>query len=232
MRTPLIHRLLAAPMAGREIEAKSFATIDAEVPAHDFTPEQWQVVRRVIHTVGDPEIRHQVRFSPDAIQAAVAALRDGSPLYVDAQMIRAGLSLARLRQACPDYSPDHIHCHVSDPEIAAQAGAAGLPRSLFAVRKARKVLEGGIAVFGNAPTALLELNRLIVEEDARPALVIGMPVGFVHVVESKEELMSLDVPYVVLEGRRGGSPLAVSAVHALCTVAGALPKRISEKGGD
>jgi hypothetical protein len=94
-----------------------------------------------------------------------------------------------------------------------------LPRSLFAIRKAKSILDGGLAVFGNSPIALLELNRLILEEQIRPALVIAMPVGFVHVVESKEELMSLDVPYIALSGRRGGSPLAVSVVHALCSIA-------------
>jgi precorrin isomerase len=82
------------------------------------------------------------------------------------------------------------------------------------------MLQGGIAVFGNAPVALMELNRLIMEEAIKPAIVIAMPVGFVHVTESKEELMSLDVPYIAVAGRRGGSPLAVSTVHALCTLAG------------
>ena len=81
------------------------------------------------------------------------------------------------------------------------------------------VLNGGIAVFGNAPVALLELNRMIIEDDIRPAVVIGLPVGFVHVVESKEELMSLPVPWIAIAGRRGGSTLAVSVVHALCTLA-------------
>ena len=88
------------------------------------------------------------------------------------------------------------------------------------MRKAEGVLNGGIAVFGNAPVALMELNRLIMEEGVRPAVVIAMPVGFVHVVESKEELMSLGVPHITIKGRRGGSPLAVSTVHALCSLAG------------
>ncbi len=82
------------------------------------------------------------------------------------------------------------------------------------------MLQGGIAVFGNAPVALMELNRFIMEEGIKPAIVIAMPVGFVHVSESKEELMSLDVPYIAVAGRRGGSPLAVSTVHALCSLAG------------
>ncbi|MGC7880269.1 precorrin-8X methylmutase, partial [Desulforudis sp. 1190] len=91
----------------------------------------------------------------------------------------------------------------------------GLPRSLFAVRMARPILEGGIALVGNSPVALLELNRMIREGEVRPALVVAMPVGFVHVEESKRELMELDVPYICLAGRRGGSTLAVAALHAL-----------------
>jgi precorrin isomerase len=124
-----------------------------------------------------------------------------------------------LRGACSDYSRERIVCHVADADVAQQAEQEHLPRSLFAIRKAKAVLDGGIAVFGNAPVALLELNRLIMKEGIRPSLVIAMPVGFVHVVESKDELMSLGVPFVAIEGRRGGSTLAVSAVHALCMLA-------------
>jgi len=104
-------------------------------------------------------------------------------------------------------------------DVARDAQISRLPRSLFAVGKAKAVLAGGIALFGNAPIALLELNRLIIEENLRPAVVIAMPVGFVHVIESKEELMSLDVPFITITGRRGGSPLAVSVLHALCSIA-------------
>ncbi|MHB9038068.1 MAG: precorrin-8X methylmutase [Armatimonadota bacterium] len=218
-KAPLIHRFFASPMSGPEIEAKSFEIIDAEAPAHGFLPDQWQLVRRMIHTVGDFSIMESIMFSHDAIDAGVEALNRMSPIYVDSNMIRSGLSMARLRSVNSDYGADCIHCHVADDDIADMARKQSMPRSLFAVRKARGILNGGIAVFGNAPVALLELNRLIVEEQIRPALVIGMPVGFVHVFESKQELISLDVPCIVLEGRRGGSPLAASALHALCSVA-------------
>jgi precorrin isomerase len=134
-------------------------------------------------------------------------------------MIRTGISLARLKQVCPTYSADDLLCYVADAGVAQEAQEKGLPRSLFAVRKARPILHGGIALFGNAPVALMELNRMIVEEDVRPALVVAMPVGFVHVTESKDELMTLNVPYVAITGRRGGSPIAVSVVHALCSIA-------------
>lgn len=216
---PLVHDLMERPMSGEAIEARSLSLIDAEAPPHNLAPEQWAVARRMIHTTADFSLLGDLRFSGDAIDAAVKALRAGRPIYADSNMIRSGLSLARLRQVCPAYAPDSILCHVADANVAEEARAAGLPRSLFAVRKARAALDGGIAVFGNAPVALLELNRMIQEEGLSPALVIGMPVGFVHVVESKDELMRMGVSFIALAGRRGGSPLAVSVLHALCGVA-------------
>lgn len=215
-KTPLIHSLLAHPMDGAAIEAQSLATIDAEAPAHHFAPEEWAVVRRIIHCTADFAIADCVRFSPGAIDAAKAALTGGAPIYADSNMIRAGLSLARLRRVCSAYDQDRVCCHIADTEVAAQARAAGLPRSLYAVRKAAPMLDGAIAIFGNAPVALLELNRMVTEERIRPALVIAMPVGFVHVVESKRELMALDLAWIATVGRRGGSTLAVAALHALC----------------
>jgi precorrin isomerase len=215
----LIHDIYESPLSGADIEARSFAIIDGEMPAHHFSAQEWEVVRRMIHTVGDFGIMGEIRFSETAITAAVAALKKGASLYVDSNMIRNGLSLERLRSVFPAYGGERICCHIADDDVARAAREQGLPRSLFAVRKARAVLDGAIAVFGNAPVALLELNRFIAEEGLRPALVVAMPVGFVHVVESKEELMSLDVPYIALTGRRGGSPLAVSVIHALCSLA-------------
>jgi precorrin-8X/cobalt-precorrin-8 methylmutase len=216
---PLIHELLANPLSGDQIESRSMAIIDREAPPHTFTAEQWPVVRRMVHTTADFSLLGQVRFSPDAVDAAIRALRAGAPIYADSNMIRAGLSMARLQRVCPDYRAESILCHVADADVADEARRASLPRSLFAVRKAAGKLQGGIAVFGNAPVALLELNRLVLETGLRPALIIGMPVGFVHVVESKQELVEMSVPYITIEGRRGGSPLAVSVIHALCELA-------------
>ncbi len=206
-------------MSGAEIERRSFETIDREVPLHPFSLNEWEVARRLIHTTGDFEVIQSLCFVNGAIEAGINALRRGVPIYTDSNMIRSGLSLARLKAVCPDYGPERLHCHVADGTVARQAEESGLPRSLFAVRQAQPVLDGGIAVFGNAPVGLMELTRLIVEEGVRPVLVIAMPVGFVHVVESKEEILALGVPCVALCGRRGGSPLAVSVLHALCTLA-------------
>jgi len=228
---PFIHQLLQSPMTGPEIEARSFEIIDSEAPERcGFSVEQWEVVRRMIHTTGDMALAASVRFSADAISSGIAALRNGAAIYADSNMIRSGLSLARLRGVNASYTAERITCHVADADVAAEAVQKGLPRSLYAIRKAKAQLDGGIVVFGNAPVALLELNRMIVEEGIRPALVIAMPVGFVHVVESKEELASLGVPFIEIEGRRGGSPLAVASLHAICTLAMRVCKE--QKGGE
>jgi len=224
IKRPLIRAFLDAPLSGPEIEAKSMEIIDREAPPYRFTAEEWQIVRRMIHTAGDFGIMEAIRFSPDAIAAGIAALHGCRSLIVDSNMIRSGISLARLRGVCGFYRKESLICHIADEDIERMARRTGLPRSLHAIEKARPFLSGAIAAFGNAPIALMELNRMIVEEGLRPVLVIAMPVGFVHVVESKEELMALGVPYIALAGRRGGSPLAVSIIHALCGLAGTEKK--------
>lgn len=226
-----IHKLLANPLTGQDIEDRSFATIDGEVPDRcGFLANQWEIVRRLIHTTADISLAKEVRFSPNAIVAGIAALTRGASIYTDSNMIRSGLSQARLRSANSDYMPSRITCHVADDDVATLAHSHGLPRSLFAIRKASNMLDGGIIVFGNAPVALLELNRMILEDGVRPALVIGMPVGFVHVVESKQELATLGVPFIGIAGRRGGSTLAVATLHALCSLAS--QDALATKGGD
>jgi precorrin-8X/cobalt-precorrin-8 methylmutase len=216
---PMLRAFLDAPLSGPEIEVRSMEMIDREAPVHQFTREEWRIVQRMIHTVGDFSIMETVRFSPDAIQAGITALRGCRSLFTDSNMIRTGISLARLQTVCQFYRRESLICHVADDDVAREARRSGLPRSLHAVQKAKSLLDGAIAVIGNAPVALMEISRMIIEEGMRPALVIALPVGFVHVVESKEELMSLGIPFIATAGRRGGSPLAVSVVHALCSLA-------------
>jgi precorrin-8X/cobalt-precorrin-8 methylmutase len=213
---PLMRVFLEAPMSGPEIEARSMEIIDSEAPAHPFGTGEWQVVRRMIHTVGDFGIIEAVRFSPDAVDAGIKALKACRSIFADSNMIRTGISLARLRGVCGFYRRESIICHVADEDMKRLARRSGLPRSLHAVQKAKPLLEGAI---GNAPVALMEISRMVIEEGLRPSLVVALPVGFVHVVESKEELMSLGIPYIAMAGRRGGSPLAVSVIHALCGLA-------------
>jgi precorrin-8X/cobalt-precorrin-8 methylmutase len=224
---PLMRAFLDAPMSGPEIETRSMEIIDREVPSKPFPPGEWQIVRRMIHTVGDFGIIEAVRFSPDAVEAGVKALRGCRSIFADSNMIRTGISLTRLRGVCGFYRRESVICHVADEDVARKARRSGLPRSLHAVQKTKPLLEGAIVLIGNAPVALMEISRMIIEEGLRPSLVVALPVGFVHVVESKEELMSLGVPFIATAGRRGGSPLAVSVIHALCGLA-AETKHIQE----
>jgi precorrin-8X/cobalt-precorrin-8 methylmutase len=197
---------------GRSIEDGSFAIIDQEVGVHGFTPEQWQVVRRVIHATADFEFKELMRFHADAVQAGIDALRGGCPIVVDVKMISAGLNEARLSAyGCT------THCFISDEDVIAGAKSANSTRAVEAMRKAlrRGVLNGAIVAIGNAPTGLLEIVRLVEEEGASPALVIGVPVGFVSAAESKEAALRLRTPHIVAWGRKGGSPIAVAIIHAL-----------------
>ena len=197
---------------GRSIEDGSFAIIDAEAGAHTFDARQWQVVRRVIHATADFEFTSVMRLSPDAIDAGIAALRAGCPVVCDVKMIIAGLNEERLAAyGCA------THCFISDRDVIAEARARDSTRAIEAMRKAARLglVDGAIVAVGNAPTALIELERLCRQEGARPALVIGVPVGFVSAAESKEVAMAAPVPFIVARGRKGGSTIAVAILHAL-----------------
>src|SRR5512143_1745087 len=153
---PFIHRFLASPLSGEEIEARSMERIEEEAGPHPFGPEEWQVVRRMIHTTGDFGLIDLVRFSPGAIFHGIEALRSGRAIYVDSRMIQSGLSLKRLQAVYKGYQASDIVCHVDDQEIFDNARKQKLPRSLFAVQKAKPILSGALAVFGNSPVGLLE----------------------------------------------------------------------------
>ncbi len=226
-RKAKIRDLLTGPILGQEIEERSFALIESEIGEHPFAKSEWEVVRRLIHTSADFALAKSVRFSKDAIEAGIEALRKLSPIYVDSKMARAALSIERLKKVDPRYESGLIHCHLSDEDVMAASIRETLPRSLFAIRKAKKILNGSVVAIGNSPVALLELNRLIIEEGVRPALVIAMPVGFVNVEESKEEFLNLNIPHISILGRRGGSPLAVSVIHTLSILASGKDKQPS-----
>lgn len=204
--------------AGRAIEHDSFAVIDREVAAHAYTAQQWPLVRRMIHANADFDFNGLTDFHPQAVAAGVAAILSRSTRVVaDVEMICVGLSAPRL-----GHFGMTAHQFISDADVIAHAKAQGTTRAVQAMRKAHRLglIDGAIVGIGNAPTALIELVRLIHEENARPALVVGMPVGFVSAAESKD-LMALEtaVPWVVIRGRKGGSTLVVAAIHALLGLA-------------
>jgi precorrin-8X/cobalt-precorrin-8 methylmutase len=204
--------------AGRAIEHDSFAIIDREVSGHNYSAEQWPLVRRMIHANADFEFNGLTVFHPDVMQAGLAAvLKGGTPVVADVEMICVGLSAPRLKHF--GMSTQH---YISDPDVIEQAKAEETTRAVQAMRKAHRLgkLDGAIVGIGNAPTALIEVVRLVREEGARPALIVGMPVGFVSAAESKDLLMTLsDIPWVAIRGRKGGSTLVVAAIHALLGLA-------------
>ncbi len=199
--------------SGPEIEAESLRRIEEETPSRPFAGEEWTVARRVVHASADFSLLETLRFSGSPVDAIRAALSKGAPVFCDSNMIKAGLSVERLRKLNKGYSKDSILCSIADHDVAAEAAASHVSRALLSVRKRKASLEGAVVLIGNAPLALAEIVRLHVEEGLSPAAIIGMPVGFVNVVESKELLFATRIPYISIEGRRGGSPLAVAALH-------------------
>ncbi|UCF94431.1 MAG: precorrin-8X methylmutase [Desulfobacterales bacterium] len=197
-----------------EIEALSFKMIDEEAGIHQFKPDQWPIVRRMIHTSADFDYLHTVRIHPDAIPAGVAAIRKGQTIVTDTNMAKVGIrrgDLARFGVA--------VKCYMSDPAVQQKASQNGTTRAQAAVDAAISDMEDGLYVIGNAPTALLHLIDLVKAHKARPALIIGLPVGFVNAAESKAALMELDFPYISNLGRKGGSNVAASVVNALAKLA-------------
>ena len=198
----------------QDIEAQSFAIITEELGVHDFTTEQYPVVQRVIHASADFELGRSLVFHPEAVLSGIAAMRAGQPIVADVQMVRAGISKPRIHQFGGD-----VHVYIADQDVAEKAKQVGVTRAVIAMRKAAKVAPDGIFVVGNAPTALLELIRLVKAGVVRPSLIVGVPVGFVSAVESKAELIEQDVPFISNRGRKGGSPVAAAIINALSIMA-------------
>jgi precorrin-8X/cobalt-precorrin-8 methylmutase len=197
-----------------EILAESFRIIDREVGSHDYTPCEWPVVRRMIHASGDLELARCVRFRQDAVEEGVHALREGVPIVTDVRMVAAGINRA-LRQR---YGVE-LHSWIDDAAVAEQAARTGRTRSACAIEKAIQEMGNAIYVIGSAPTALFTLIEAVRAGAVRPRLLLAMPVGFVSVMESKREALMLDVPLIVVEGRKGGSAIAAAAINALLHLA-------------
>lgn len=199
----------------QEIEALSFRIIAEELGEHPFTEEQFPIVQRVIHASADFELGRSLVFTPDAVQAGIRAIRSGRPIVADVQMVESGISKPRLEKF-----GGSVRCFISDPDVIEEAKRLNTTRAIVATRKAAKLCEGAVFAIGNAPTALLELIRLVEAGEAKPGLIVGVPVGFVSAAESKELLSKLKgVPFITNIGRKGGSPVAVSIVNAISLLA-------------
>ena len=194
----------------REIETRSFEIITQELGDRKLPEDQELIIKRCIHTSADFDYADNLCFSENAVEKAMDAIKGGACIVTDTQMAKSGIN----KRALARYGGE-VFCFMSDEDVAAQAKENGTTRATASMDKAASLKQPLIFAIGNAPTALVRLYELIEEEKIRPELIIGVPVGFVNVVQSKELIMQTDVPYIVARGRKGGSNIAACIVNAL-----------------
>jgi len=197
---------------GQSIEDKSMEIIDSEIGTHPYSPDEWTIVKRIIHSTADFDFARQnkVMFHKDAIQSATDALKKGCNIIVDVNGVIGGFNKDNMKKF-----GNQVICSISDPQVIEEAKKLNKTRAQTSMRLAAKQMDHGIVAIGNAPTALIEVIQMIKEGITSPALVIGIPVGFVCAVESKDELRTTDIPYITNTGRKGGSPCASAIINAL-----------------
>ena len=197
---------------GQSIEDESMQIIENEIGSHSYNEQEWPIVRRVIHSTADFDFArdNKIIFHKDAIKNGLEALKNGSSIVVDVNGI-----IGLLNKQNPKDFGNNVICNISEPSIMEAAKEAGKTRAQMSMRIAKEDMNGGIVVVGNAPTALLEVMEMIREGITKPALVVGIPVGFVSAVESKDELAKMNVPFITNHGRKGGSSSAAAIVNAL-----------------
>ena len=194
----------------REIEERSFAIISEELGERTFAPHTELIVKRCIHTSADFDYADNLCFSQDAAVKAMEAIQRGVSVVTDTNMAKAGINKVSLGK----YGGS-VHCFMADADVAEAARLHGTTRASESMKKAAAMGEPFLYAIGNAPTALVTLYDLMQEGQVKPEFIIGVPVGFVNVVQSKELIMSSDVPYIVARGRKGGSNIAACIVNAL-----------------
>lgn len=197
---------------GQSIEEKSFEIIDKEIGRHHYSEDEWSIVRRVIHATADFDFarNNMIIFHKEAIQSGIRSLKNGCNIVVDVNGVIGGLNKENLKEF-----GNKAFCNISDPNITSYAKKLNKTRAQTSMRAASSEMNGGLVVIGNAPTALVEVIQMVTEKVTQPAIVIGIPVGFVCAAESKEELQALKTPYITNKGRKGGSPCASAIVNAL-----------------
>ena len=194
----------------REIETRSFEIITEELDDHKFQPGTELIVKRCIHTSADFEYADSLYFSEGAVEQAIEAIKNGASIVTDTQMAKAGIN----KKALGKFGGE-VFCFMSDEDVAAKAKAEGSTRAAACMDKAAALGKPVIFAIGNAPTALVRLYELIQEKKISPYLIIGVPVGFVNVVQSKEMIMESGAPCIVAKGRKGGSNIAACICNAL-----------------
>lgn len=193
-----------------DIERRSFEIITELLGERKLDPENELVIKRAIHTTADFDYADNLVFSPHAVQRGIEALRGGCDIVTDTQMAKSGINKTILASLGGE-----VHCFMSDADVAQEAKSRGVTRAIVSMEKAAKLEKPCIFAIGNAPTALICLHELIAEGKLHPALIVGVPVGFVNVVESKELIIASDVPHIVARGRKGGSNVAAAICNAM-----------------
>ena len=189
---------------------ESMRIIEGYLGDYNFPAAEKAVIKRVVHTSGDPGLINLIKFSPQAINNGMEALKKGKDVFTDVNMVRSGVSARLLNKL-----GGQVHCHIASPQVAEMAKDLGITRAAAAIRTNAEHFNGQIVAIGNAPTALFEILSLAEQGICRPALVIGVPVGFVGAAESKEAVIDSDLDYIALRGTRGGSPIAAAITNAL-----------------
>ena len=193
-----------------EIEKTSFEIITKELGNRTFPEGQSEVVKRVIHTTADFDYADNLYFSENVIENAKNAILNGATVITDTNMALSGINKKILAQFGGE-----VHCFMADEQVAREAKERGVTRAIVSMEHAAKLKEPLIFAIGNAPTALIHLYELIKQGDVNPALVVGVPVGFVNVVESKELFISSNIPHIIAKGRKGGSNVAAAIINAI-----------------
>ena len=194
-----------------DIENRSMEIIAPYLADLQLDEAQTKVYSRIIHAAGDVEYAPIIRIHPQAIQAAQQAIKAGCNIYTDVEMVRTGINKRKLQSFGGE-----VKCLIADEKVAEMAKQQGITRSMAAMRTFGKALDGSIVAIGNAPTALFEVLRLVEEEGICPAAIVGIPVGFVGAADSKQQLaLNKKIPYITVEGTKGGSPIAAAAVNAM-----------------
>lgn len=193
-----------------EIEKTSFSIITKELGNRTFPEGQAEIIKRVIHTTADFDYADTLCFSEDALSSAKEALQKGATIVTDTSMALSGINKTILSRLGGE-----VRCFISDTAVASEAKERGVTRAIVSMEHACQLCGPLIFAIGNAPTALIRLHELIEQDVCHPALVVGVPVGFVNVVESKELFIGEKTPYIIARGRKGGSNVAAAIINAL-----------------
>ncbi len=205
----------------RLIENKSFAIIERLLPDLKLPRSEKEILKRVIHATTELDYAKDLVFGPRAVKAGIAAIKNGRDIICDVSMVEAGINKKSLSQFGAK-----VICSINDKDVVREAGQLGIAKAIVAMRKSSRLMNGAIIVVGNAPTALFEICDLVKKGRVKPALIIGVPVGFVGAVESKKYLTSINIPHITNRSKRGGSSVAAAITNAMLKLA---ERRVADK---